>query len=49
MPCREVGGELVAEWKDVSKAVRDRPLNAPAAAASPPIPLAVVMIDRGRM
>lgn len=32
-----------------TKAFRERPLNTPSKAASPPIPLAVVMVDGGRM
>jgi len=47
--CHEVGGELVDEQRARTEAFRERPLNTPATPASPPIPLAVVMVDGGRM
>jgi len=47
--CQEVGGELVDKQETRTNAYRDRPLNAPATSANPPIPLAVVMVDGGRM
>ena len=47
--CHEVGGELVAEQRARTKAFRKRPLNTAATPANPPIPLAVVMVDGGRM
>lgn len=47
--CHEVAGELVDERRARTGAFRDRPLNAAATAASPPIPLAVVMVDGGRI
>ena len=46
---QEVGDELVDEQRARTKAFRERPLNTPATPASPPIPLAVVMVDGGRM
>lgn len=47
--CQEVGGELVAEQRATTAAYRERPLMTPPKAASPPVPLAVVMIDGGRI
>lgn len=47
--CREVGEELVNEQRLRAEAFRKRPLNTPPASANPPIPLAVVMVDGGRM
>lgn len=47
--CHEVGHELVAERQARTEAFRQRPLNTPAQVASPPVPLAVVMVDGGRM
>lgn len=47
--CQEVGGELVAEQQAKTTAYRERPLMTPPKAASPPIPLAVVMVDGGRI
>ncbi|MFO0954729.1 MAG: hypothetical protein U0835_26915 [Isosphaeraceae bacterium] len=47
--CHEVGDELVAERRAQTEAYRRRPLNTPAKDASPPVPLAVVMVDGGRM
>jgi hypothetical protein len=47
--CHEVGGELVDEQRARTEAFRTRPLNTPATPAHPPIPLAVVMVDGGRM
>jgi hypothetical protein len=47
--CQEVGGELVDKQQARTEAFRKRPLNTPATAASPPVPLAVVMVDGGRM
>ncbi len=47
--CREVGDERVAERAAKTAAYRKRPLNTPPKQASPPIPLATVMVDGGRM
>jgi hypothetical protein len=47
--CQEVGGELVDEQQARTIAFRRRPLMTPATLANPPIPLAVVMVDGGRM
>jgi hypothetical protein len=47
--CQEVGGELVAEQQERTTAYEGRPLMTPSKEASPPIPLATVMIDGGRM
>jgi hypothetical protein len=47
--CQEVGGELVAEQQQRTTAYQERPLMTPPKEASPPIPLATVMIDGGRM
>jgi hypothetical protein len=47
--CHEVGGELVEEQRTRTDAFRKRPLNTPPKTASPPIPLAVVMVDGGRV
>lgn len=47
--CQEVGGELVDEQQARAEAFRKRPLTTPATVASPPVPLAVVMVDGGRM
>jgi hypothetical protein len=47
--CREVGDELVHEQRARTKACRERPLNTPAKRASPPVALAVVMVDGGRI
>jgi hypothetical protein len=47
--CQEVGGELVAKQQARTTAYRERPLMTPPKQASPPIPLAVVMIDGGRI
>jgi hypothetical protein len=47
--CREVGDELVHEQRARTKAFRERPLNTPAKRASPPVALAVVMVDGGRI
>jgi hypothetical protein len=47
--CHEVGSELVAEQRQQTTASKERPLRTPSRAASPPIPLAVVMIDGGRI
>jgi hypothetical protein len=47
--CHEVGGELVDEQRARTEAFRKRPLMTPATVASPPVPLAVVMVDGGRM
>jgi len=47
--CQEVGGELVDEQQARTEAFRKRPLMTPATVASPPVPLAVVMVDGGRM
>jgi hypothetical protein len=47
--CQEVGGELVAERRAETTAYRERPLMTPPKAASPPIPLAVIMVDGGRI
>lgn len=47
--CQEVGGELVAEQQQRTTAYQERPLMTPAKAASPPVPLATIMVDGGRM
>src|SRR5664279_6317296 len=47
--CQEVGNELVDEQQSRTDAFRKRPLNTSPNPASPPIPLAVVMVDGGRM
>lgn len=47
--CQEIGGELVAEQQRRTTAYEERPLMTPSKEASPPIPLATVMIDGGRM
>ena len=47
--CQEVGGELVAAQHQRTTAHQERPLMTPAKAASPPVPLATVMVDGGRM
>jgi hypothetical protein len=47
--CQDVGGELVAEQRQRTTAYQERPLATPAKEASPPIALATVMIDGGRM
>lgn len=47
--CQDVGGELVAEQRQRTMAYQERPLTTPAKEASPPVPLATVMIDGGRM
>ena len=44
-----MGNELVEEQQEQTNAFRNRPLNSPATPASPPIPLAAVMADGGRM
>ena len=45
----EIGGELVEEQEERTKAYRELPLNTPPTPANSPIPLAVVMADGGRM
>jgi len=47
--CQEVGGELVAEHRAQTAAFQSRPLMTPSKTGEPPIPLATVMIDGGRM
>jgi hypothetical protein len=47
--CQEVGGELVAEQQLKTTAYQERPLMTPSQAAVPPIPLAAVMVDGGRV
>lgn len=47
--CREVGGELAEDRDRQTREFDERPLNASPTRASPPIPLAVVMVDGGRM
>jgi hypothetical protein len=47
--CHEVGGELVDERRRQTRAYQERPLMTPPGPAGPPIPLAVVMVDGGRM
>jgi hypothetical protein len=47
--CQEIGGAGVAERQQETAAYRDRPAMAPPAAAEPPIALAAVMIDGGRL
>ncbi len=47
--CQEVGGELVDERRQRTATYQGRPLMTPPNPASPPIPLAAVMIDGGRM
>ena len=47
--CQDVGGELVAEQRQRTSAYQERPLASPPKQASPPIPLATVMIDGGRV
>ncbi len=46
---REVGDELIQEQSKKTEAFRARRLNTPHKQAEPPIPLAVVMIDGGRI
>jgi hypothetical protein len=47
--CQEVGNELVDEQTTRTETFRKCPLNTSPKPASPPIPLAVVMVDGGRM
>jgi hypothetical protein len=47
--CQEVGGELVDEQQRRTTAYQGRPLMASPRPANPPVPLAAVMIDGGRM
>jgi hypothetical protein len=47
--CQEQGGIDVAEQAEQTATYRERPLMTPPTAASPPIELAVVMIDGGRV
>lgn len=47
--CQEVGGELITAQRQRTTAYRDRPLMTASKPASPPLPLATVMIDGGRM
>lgn len=47
--CQEAGGELVAEQKHETDAYQARPLMTPPKQASPPVPLATVMVDGGRI
>ena len=47
--CQEVGGELVAERQQATTAYQERPPMTPSAKANPPVPLAVVMVDGGRI
>jgi len=46
---QEIGSELHTENRQQTEAYRQRPLMTPPQAACPPIPLAVVMVDGGRM
>lgn len=46
---QEIGTELHAETQQQTQAYRQRPLMTPPQAAQPPIPLAVVMVDGGRI
>ena len=46
---QEIGEELGAEGRQQVDAYRRRPLMTPPLAACPPVPLAVVMVDGGRM
>lgn len=45
----EIGGELAAERDRRTQRTRDRPLNTPPRPAEPPLALAAVMTDGGRM
>lgn len=47
--CQEVGGELVAEQQQRTTAYQERPLATPAKVAAPPVPLATIMVDGGRV
>jgi hypothetical protein len=47
--CHEIGGELVDERRRRTEVYQERPLMAPRSTANPPVPLAVVMVDGGRM
>ena len=47
--CHEVGNELVDQRQQRTQAYHQQPLNTPPQAASPPVPLAVVLIDEGRI
>jgi hypothetical protein len=47
--CQEQGGIAVDEQTEQTTAYQDRPLMAPPTAANPPIELAAVMIDGGRI
>jgi hypothetical protein len=47
--CQEVGGELVAKQQHKTTAFQERPLMTPPKSAAPPIALAAVMIDGGRV
>jgi hypothetical protein len=47
--CQEQGGIGVAEQTEQTTAYKDRPLMTPPTAADPPIELAAVMIDGGRI
>ena len=46
---REVGDELAAQRREKTESFQARPLNSPHGQASPPIPLAAVMVDGGRI
>ena len=47
--CQEQGGIGVDEQTERTTAYKDRPLMTPTTAANPPIELAAVMIDGGRI
>ena len=47
--CHEVGDELVAQRHQCTEAFRQQPLHTPPQGASPPVPLAVVLVDGGRI
>jgi hypothetical protein len=47
--CQEVGGELVDEQQQRTTAFQKRPLMTPPKPANPPVPLAAVMVDGGRV
>lgn len=47
--CQEVGNELVDQRQQRTAAYHQQPLNTPPQTASPPVPLAVVLVDGGRI
>ncbi len=47
--CQEVGNELVDQRQQRTQAYRQQPLNTPPQTASPPVPLAVVLVDGSRI